>query len=247
MDATLTKEWYYFENNHWWFIIRYRIFLGFIKNCLGNGSGYRILDLGCGAGKMIDLLKGFGNVYGLDISEDAIKFCRKRNIDSLIQADQQMLPLKPDSFDMVTAFDGIEHVEDDQARLRDYYKVCKPGGYLLLSVPAYQFLWGEHDVVANHKRRYTKKQLRNIVEKNGFRVERITYFNMLLLPAAIIFRYGKKLFTFSRKGISHDLHFTNKPIFRLLFYNIFKLEEKLLKYYDFPCGASIFCVARKSL
>jgi len=245
MDEILAKEWYDLENSHWWHIVRYSIFLNFIKKYLGNAGAYTILDSGCGAGKMIDLLNGFGKVYGLEMSEGAIRFCKQRNINTLVQGNAGNLPFMPNSFDLIATFDGIEHLEDDHAGIRDYYEICKPGGIIVLSVPAYQFLWGEHDVVFKHYRRYTKKQLHKVVEKNGFKIERITYFNMLLLLPAIIFRCGKKILSSAKKGITHDFAFTNFPIFRPFFYNIFKIEENLLNFFDLPCGASIICVAKK--
>jgi len=245
MDEILAKEWYEFENTHWWHIVRYKIFLNFIKKYLVNGAHYTILDSGCGAGKMIDLLNDFGKVCGLEMNRNAINFCKQRDIKIIVQGDSGRLPFMPNSFDLITNFDGIEHLEDDHAGIRGYYKICKPGGIIVLSVPAYQFLWGEHDLVFQHYRRYTKKQLRELIEKNGFKVERITYFNMLLLLPAIIFRYGKRFFSSGKKEITHDFAFTNLPIFRPFFYNIFKIEEQLLRFSNLPCGASIICVAKK--
>ena len=245
MDEILAKEWYDFENNHWWHIVRYKIFLNFIKKHIKSGTGYTMLDSGCGTGKMIDLLNSFGKVYGLEMSSGAIKFCRQRNINTIVQGNAGNLPFMPNSFDLITTFDGIEHLEDDHAGIRDYYEICKLGGIIVLAVPAYQFLWGEHDVVFKHYRRYTKKQLRNVVERNGFKIERVTYFNTLLLLPAIIFRYGKKLFSSAKKEITHDFAFTNLPIFRPFFYSIFSMEGTLLNFVDLPYGASIICVAKK--
>ena len=116
-------------------------------------AGDKVVDMGCGTGINLDALSQFGRVAGVDVSETALSFCRERKAYRLCQAPVSDLPFRSESIQLLTAFDVLEHCEDDRAVLKEAFRACSPGGWVVFTVPAYQFMWGDHDVVAKHYRR----------------------------------------------------------------------------------------------
>jgi len=251
MELDLYNEFFALEGRHWWFLGRRRLFMNLIRQSFGKPEDARILDVGCGTGMNMDGLAEFGTVYGMDGSHLALEFCRKRGFMRLAQGHMYELPFGEKSFDLVTAFDVVEHEEDDRATLRGFRDLLRDGGKIAISVPAYMFMWGEHDDAAHHRRRYTVTELRSKIEESGFQVLRITYFNFLLFPIAVVFRYVKRFASALNRrlglksGLRSDFIITSPPIINPIFTWIFGAEADMSQRFNYPFGASIFVIAQK--
>lgn len=256
MDRDVYQEWFELESYHWWFVGRRDIYLRLLDPCLQLASSgadrlLRIADMGCGTGVNLDALSRLGNVIGVDVSSTALSFCRERNQYRLCQAPMSCLPFRSGSIDLLTAFDVLEHGEDDQAMLSEAFRVCAPGGWALFAVPAYRFMWGDHDVAAHHYRRYTRREIQAKVEATGFRLHRMTYVNSFLFPVSVVFRHTKNLWTGLMRVLGQPVKpksdFRSTAFFWInpTLCRIFTAELHLLKHVDLPFGLSLCCIARK--
>ena len=201
----------------------------------------RILDVGCGTGANLMLLSQFGDAQGVDISADALLFCRQRGLYNVKLGAAESLPYEEGEFDLVTAFDVVEHMDDDVAGLREMRRVLRPGGRVLLFVPTFMFLWGVQDEVSNHRRRYRLEGLRKAVTAAGFEVERTTHANITFFLPVLMVRKLMRL-TGIRTETENSI---NIPAFNRLFGAIFGAERHWLRYMNIPFGVSGLCVARR--
>jgi SAM-dependent methyltransferase len=174
------------EERHWWYRGRLRIVRQEVAR-LGLPEGARILDAGCGSGRVLDELARFGDATGIDLSPSAVASAWARG-HSVARAPVEELPFADSTFDLVTCLDVIEHTPDDHRALRELIRVTRPGGHLLLTAPAYPSLWSAHDVRNEHYRRYRRSSLRQVAARAGWQLVRDTHFNSLLLPAAAAVR-----------------------------------------------------------
>lgn len=256
MDKEMYQEWYDLETYHWWFVGRRRIFLTLIEAALAAENGgkprtVRVADIGCGTGVNLDALSRLGPVIGVDLSQTALAFCRARKPYRVCQAPFSCLPIRSGSIGLLTGFDVLEHGEDDAAMLREAFRVCAEGGWAAFSVPAYRFMWGDHDVAAHHYRRYSHREIVGKIQAAGFEVRRVTYLNTLLFPVSFVFRQGKNLLTrlqrtLGREVVPHsDFRATAPGWLNPLLLRIFTAEARVLKRSDLPFGLSLFCLARK--
>lgn len=240
------------DDRHWWFAARRRIVLGLLRDALRRerpaGARPRILDIGCGAGATLRELARLGEAVGLDTEPTAVEAARRRSgCDVRLGSLPADLPFEPASFHVVTLLDVLEHIEDDAASLRAIHAVLKPGGLLLCTVPAYRFLWSEHDVLNQHKRRYTRGELRARMEEAGFRVSKLTYYNTLLFPpiaAVRLLRGGPKPRRPGEEEPSPDLGEVAAPLNALL-RGVFGAERHWLRLGTFPFGVSVLALAQK--
>ena len=231
------------EESHWWYIGRRRIIASFVKAICDQVKDRRarILDVGCGTGANLVRLSDFGDAEGVDISPDALKFCRERGLNNVKLGAAETLPYEDGEFDLVTAFDVVEHMDDDVAGLREMRRVLRPGGRVLLFVPTFMFLWGVQDEVSNHRRRYTMSGFRQVVTAAGFEVERTTYANITFFLPVLLVRKFMRL-----TGIRTDTENSiNISAFNRLFGAIFGAERHWLRYLNIPFGVSGLCVARR--
>lgn len=234
---------YRVEGTHWWFVGRRRILSQFLKQICGalGSERPRILDVGCGTGANLELLNTFGEAEGVDVSFEALEFCRSRGLQKVHQGEAESLPYDDDSLDLVTGLDVVEHLDDDLAGLREFHRVLKPGGRTLLFVPAFMFLWGVQDDVSNHRRRYTLGQLKALLEKAGFTVERSTYANITFFGPILLGRLLMRV-TGLRPESENNI---NVGFLNGLLGTIFGAESLVLRYLPLPLGVSAICVARK--
>lgn len=235
---------YQVEENHWWFVGRRNVILDQIACFYQGQKNLRLLDIGCGTGIFVKSLSQYGEAIGLDISSDGLHFCQQRKIFQLVQGDGFSLPFSSDTFDILTANDLLEHIDDDTASLQEFLRVLKPGGRLFIFVPAFQFLWSLQDDISHHKRRYTSRQLSKTIEAAGFKLERITYANMLLFPVILAGRQALKVLRqFKEIKTENDLHpgWVNPFLTK-----IFCSELFLLRRMNFPFGVSLIAVCQKS-
>jgi SAM-dependent methyltransferase len=193
------------EDRHWWYRGRLRIVRREVEQ-LGLPRGARILDAGCGSGRVLDELARFGDVVGVDLSPSAVAAAWARG-HSVAKARVEELPFDDATFDLVTCLDVIEHTPDDAVTLASLRRVCKPGGWLLVTVPAYQALWSRHDVANHHYRRYSRGALRTAAAAGGWSVIRMTSFNSLLLAPAAAVRLAQRWRGLDANGdYTPDLH-----------------------------------------
>lgn len=183
------------EMVHWWFVGRREIISNILKKFIKHNSE-TMLDIGCGTGGNLIFLKDFGNVTSVEMSEEAIENFRKINPDDVVY--QGYLPhnlpeeVQTKKFSFITMFDVLEHIEEEDESLKIISQMLDEDGVLLCTVPAYQWLWSKSDEEVWHKRRYTKKQLCELLQRNGFKIEYSTYFNTFLFPIAAVVRILSK-------------------------------------------------------
>jgi|ERR1043166_3117699 SAM-dependent methyltransferase len=234
---------YAIEESHWWCIGRRRIIGSFVKGIRDQVTDRRarILDVGCGTGANLLLLSQFGEAEGVDVSPDALRFCRERGLHNVNLGAAESLPYADQEFDLVTAFDVVEHLDDDVAALREMRRVLRPGGRVLLFVPTFMFLWGVQDDVSHHRRRYRLNELRELVTAAGFTVERSTYANITFFLPVLLVRKFMRLTGISAESENR----INLPACNGLFGAIFGAERYWLRYLNIPFGVSGLCVARR--
>ena len=187
MDTLAIDEMYRLEDHHWWFVGKRLLVDALLQDVLRDGRP-RILDVGCGTGAVLAHLRHRASTVGVDRSLQALAYCRRRGLAALACADGDRLPFAPGSFDAVLLLDALEHVVEEAVLLDAVRSLLRPGGWLLVSVPAYQFLWSEHDEVLHHVRRYTGRSLRRALDRSRFDVHRLTYTNVAALPPAVLVR-----------------------------------------------------------
>lgn len=234
------------EASYWWFQGRRKVILETLKQHAEGQAGKRpvILDIGCGTGMMLEDLQEMGCATGLDFSMVALEYCRNRGINRLGRADVRNLPVKSNSVDLITALDLIEHIEDDHGLMDEFYRVLKPGGMAVMSVPAHKKLWSGHDVALHHYRRYEKPEFRQLVEGAGLRPRKYTYGMATAYVPAVLVRNYKKL-----RGTNDGGHSTDEfPIpgwLNTMLRKSVEVEAAWLRRFNLPVGLSLLCVAEK--
>ncbi len=247
MHKEFYAEYFKIEDKHWWFIGRREIFLRLLRRYLPprrDGQPRQILDVGCGTGTMLQHLTHFGQAQGIDTDAEAVAFCRERGITQVRQVDDPPLPFPDNAFDLITALDVIEHIDDDAGMLRELYRITRPGGRFLFSVPAYPFLWGPQDEISHHKRRYVAAQIRARVTGAGYRIQRLSYCNTFQFPAIA----GVRVLRPYRPGsadLKSDFMMTRPGPANTLLGKVFALEAPLVERMNLPFGVSIVGLAYK--
>jgi SAM-dependent methyltransferase len=226
------------EDSHWWYRARRLIISELILRLVPVHSD--IIDYGAGNGGTADALRELGyEVVAADVSEGALEACRTRGLSTI---DLKEESLRSGSADCVLAGDVLEHVSDDVALLRSLRHALRTGGLLIVTVPAYEFLWGGEDYVSEHVRRYTRRTLLQRLDLAGLRPVWCSYFNTLLFPAIASIRITKRLLfphEMYRSDVVRSPHWENESLFRL-----FACERHLLRWIRFPVGASLLAVAQ---
>jgi SAM-dependent methyltransferase len=233
------------EDSHWWFVGKRRIAQNLIEEFVPLNQKEAILDVGCGTGATMRFLDHYGQVYGIDLSETALCFCQERALARLSRASALRLPFADSSFSLITAFDVLYHEEvvDDLTALKEFYRVCRRRGSVLISEPAFNLLWSWHDVAYHSKRRYVASELKSKLEKAGFQTVKISYSNAILFPFVFAFRMWKRLCKPSPRDHS-DLKPLN-PYLNKALLAVYRLEASLVCKTRLPLGSSVVCVARK--
>jgi SAM-dependent methyltransferase len=245
------SEYYAVEDKHWWFVGRRRVLLCLLDRYFGRrlSEGRSLLDVGCGTGTMLGYLSRYGAVRGVDADEAAISFCRQRGVDNVQLYDGRKLPFRDQTFDLVTMFDVLEHIEDDRFALEEVFRVLKAGGTFILTVPAYPFLWGPQDEVSLHKRRYLASELRLRICSSGFNLVKLSYFNSILFPPIAAIRLGRRIIPAPRgeqQGLRSDFSFTTSGWVNSALAWIFGIEQFIVPRIRIPFGVSIVGVAKRT-
>jgi SAM-dependent methyltransferase len=191
MDERLMNTMLELDDRHWWYRGRRRIIRAELDR-LPVAAGARVLDAGCGSGRTLEELGRYGEVFGIELDPGAADVARARGCGEVLVGRLEELPWEDDSFGLITCLDVIEHTPDDRVTLGELRRVCRPGGFLLVTVPAYQGLWSTHDVANHHYRRYSRGLLRAAAVQAGWRVRRMTSFNGLLLAPAAVVRLAER-------------------------------------------------------
>lgn len=232
------------EDWYWWFVARRNASARMIRDFAPEERPLRILDAGCGTGGMLDLYRTWADTsaVGIDLSPDALGFSHGRGHERLAGGDLTLLPFRSGSFDVVTALDVIEHVPDDARALAEISRVLRPGGILVATVPAYQFLWGPHDVALHHQRRYSSAQFRNLIQSGGLQVERHSHLLAALFPLAAAMR----LLGRNKKGNETSATLPRvPPLMNRALIAFQGAELELARRMPLPFGLTIMVVARK--
>lgn len=245
MNKEYVQQYVQLEKTHWWFLVRQKIILYFLHKHI-NGTSFKILNIGAAGGASSRWLQEFGEVTSVENDSFFVDHLRYEGMN-VTDASVISMPFADNSFDLVCAFDVIEHVEDERKALDEINRVCKTQGVVCITVPAFQSLWSNHDVVNRHFRRYTKKSLHASLEavKTLSFIES-AYFNSLLFLPVFMARKIRSLFFTSEKGKQSDfeLYKTSSLVNKIL-KSIFSLELSLLKKISFPAGVSLICVLKK--
>ena len=230
------------EQSHWWYIGRRKILAGFVEDICRRVTDRRprILDVGCGTGANLLMLSEYGDAEGVDISEDALAFCRERGLEKVRLGAAEKLPYADGTFDLVTALDVVEHMDDDLAGLREMRRVLRPGGRVLLFVPTFMFLWGVQDDVSNHRRRYRLPDLRHVLEKAGFEIERTTYANITFFLPILLMRKLMRVAGITAASENN----INVPALNGVLGRVLGAESFVLRHMNLPFGVSGLCVAK---
>jgi len=235
------------ENGYWWYRGLRQLLKQLLPRYLPPDANALILDAGCGTGTNLQLLQTWGRVVGIDIAREALDFCRVRGVpsDRLLAASVTDFPFAAQSFDVVVSFDVICNIPDDVAAFEQVARILKPGGYFIVQLPAYQWLWSMHDVAVGHQRRYSSRETRTKLEHAGLHVVRLLHTNALLLPLVAIERLLRRYALEHHAPVVSDLQLKVPAWLNQLLSIIYRTEIALAARVDFPIGLSLIAVAQK--
>lgn len=244
MDHDVYRRMADIQDRHWWYEGRRQILSSIIAR-LNLPSSARILEAGCGPGANLKMLARFGDVSAFEPDDFALNYCREHSGIPVERLGAGFLPTpipfdKP--FDFVGAFDVIEHVEADIESLEALYQLTAPGGYALFTVPAFPFLWSQHDIINHHKRRYVRSEFSTLLEQAGYKINYISYYNTTLFPAVAAVRFLKKILNMEDKP---DEALPRFDFINHLLCRIFSAEKYILGRMPLPFGVSIIAVCQR--
>jgi len=236
MDHNFYKNYFEFEKYHWWFRVRRNIILALLEKYKILKTA-KIFDFGCGSGYTVGYLQKLG-YYA-----EAIEFGRSRGVGNLEVAQNNQIEALEGGFDLIMALDVVEHIEDDLGVISNLERALKPGGSLIITVPAHMWLWGVQDDVAHHFRRYTMKSVVHLFDKfPSLAMVKKSYFNTFLFPMIAVARLASRWFGLGGRESDFEI---NNGLLNNIFFSVFNLESKFLKYFNFPFGVSILLVVKK--
>jgi SAM-dependent methyltransferase len=243
MDQQIYRQMRELEDQHWWFVGRRKI-VGQILTSLDLPVQARILDAGCGTGGNLQLLSTFGNVTGVELDDGAAALARERHVATVLKGSlPDGMPFSGERFDLIVLLDVLEHIADDHASLRTLSDLLAPGGYLVLTVPAFPSLWSRHDEDHHHRRRYRAAGLRDLIRDSGLQLSYLSYFNSLLFPLIAAMRLAHKIFPAQEVG--HDVSLPG-PVVNGMLQSLFSSERRWIGKLKMPFGVSLLAVTRKT-
>lgn len=247
MDINYFKEYYTLERCHWWFTARKKILESQIQN-LVTTSPLKILNIGVATGSTSEMLSKYGEVTSVEFDHDCCEFLRSELKMDVIEGSITALPFPAEAFDLICAFDVVEHVAEHEKAVAEMKRVCKNQGTLFCTVPAFNFLWSQHDEINHHVRRYTGSEFSNLFSSSG-KITYSTYFNCFLFFPVAFFRLISRILpsAIKRKGAGSDFTIHGSEVFSNVFYKIFSAENVLLKRQcSLPFGISYLLIWKKN-
>ena len=239
MERVVYQQMAELDERHWWYRARRRILAELIRREARPPANAQILEIGCGTGHNLAMLSEFGHIDGLELDDEARALSEKRLGRKVMSSPlPELAEVHDRQYDLIGAFDVIEHIADDGAALASIATKLKPGGKFVMAVPAHQWMWSAHDVVNHHKRRYSKRALKALIDASPLTVEKIGYFNSLLFPLAIADRAASKL----RGKENADVTLPTAPLNAAL-EMVFGVERHLVGRLPLPIGLSLFAIA----
>lgn len=232
------------ESTYWWHLGRLRIIDTYLRKAIKHKKNCKILNVGCGTGGTITMLESFGQTDNVDISGEAIRYMKQLGYKRLTKVDDIALPFKAKSYDIVSAFDVLEHIEKHVEALKEWKRVLKDDGAIVLTVPAYQWLWSDHDISLHHKRRYTIKRLTEAARQAGLEPTQKSYAITFSLPLVIGFRFLNKVI--GRKADAGTSYVKVPRLVNKLFTNLLYAEALLHRVARLPVGTSVIMILRKA-
>jgi SAM-dependent methyltransferase len=243
MNTSEYAEMYNLESYYWWFVARRQLLEALIKEVAREFTRPIMLDVGCGTGINYSVMSRYGTAVSTDFSQEALKFSNARGVGDLVRSSIETLPFKDASFEVITALDVLEHVDDDLKALDELRRIMKENALLVITVPAYGFLWSEHDEALHHRRRYAASELRNKLTRAGLEVERISYYITFLFFPILFMRFLQSIF---KKSVQAKTSHIILPRWLNAFLIwILAFERFLLRWVNFPFGVSLVCLARR--
>jgi SAM-dependent methyltransferase len=245
MKGDFEKKYHSVEEKHWWFVGRRKIILAFARKIYPNGKRIKILEIGCSGGPLLKLLvsRGYSRVVGIDNSKEAIQLCKERGFKDVFLMDGVSPRFDHEEFDLIIASDVLEHIQDDQKAVKEWRRILKTEGVIICFVPAFRALWSKHDEDNEHCRRYTKKDLKDMFTKNGFKIIRSSYWNIALFLPTLFYRLLTK--TFFKESLMHQLKESNYALNYFLT-KLLSIENSFLNIgANYPIGISVFVIAKK--
>jgi SAM-dependent methyltransferase len=243
MDRSAYDQYFQLEQHHFWRVSRREMVLDMVERYRPADTSLRLLDIGGACTLVSRELRRFGTVTVVEPDAPTAEFARKElELDVRVGSLPDDLPVEG-PFDVITLLDVLEHIDDDLGALRPVRELLRPGGLLLVTVPAVPWLWSAHDVSVHHRRRYLRGGLESLLQEAGFTVERLTYHTSLLFPVVAVQRAASRM-----RGIDpnakYDVKVPPAPV-NALFRSVMKLEASLMKHADLPIGSSLVAVCRR--
>lgn len=229
--------------DYWWLAGKYDIIADLISRYINKPSSERrkILDFGCGPGHIADYLTPYGELYGLDFSEDAIRLAKDRGYTNLLVSQGERTPYSDGTFDAIIAIDVLEHIEKDTDAMIEMRRILKPGGQIFFSLPAYKFLWGYHDTMYGHFRRYTVKEISKKFIASGFDVPQVSYVEPIFIFPLFFLRKIKDKLKMRKDDFSILPPWLNNLLRKMI-----GSEKYILRFGNIPFGVSIVGVVNKN-
>lgn len=239
MERVLYEQMAELDQVHWWYVARRKVLEKLIERRAPVPAEARILEVGCGTGHNLEMLERFGTVDAIEVDSEARRMAEQRLGRKISSARlPQLRGIERGAYDLVAALDVVEHIDDDRATIATLAQCLKPGGKLLVTVPAHQWMWSAHDELNHHKRRYSKRALRRLIEESPLRLDSIGYFNSILFPLAVAARLASK--ASGKSGGEESL--PARPV-NYVFERAFAAERRLVGAFPLPPGLSLFAVA----
>ncbi len=243
MDAKEFETSFKVEETYWWFVGQQFLVREFLQKNYSGQKNLHLLDIGCGTGITLSILSRHGKAQGMDVSEEAVRFCRKRGF-SIAKGDAAKMPFPDNSFDVVTCLGVFYHegVKDDLKGFQEIKRVLKPEGRLLFMDCAMPSLYGKHDLAFHGIRRYTKKDLAAKMQQAGLRIERLNYYNFALFFPVYLKRKLEKL---SKAAPKSEVSAEINPLLNTMLKKMYLAELRLLRYISYPVGINVLAVGKK--
>jgi SAM-dependent methyltransferase len=239
MERAVYEQMAELDERHWWYRARREVLEALIRRSVNPRADAQILEIGCGTGHNLPMLGRFGHVDALELDDVSRAHAERRLGREIMRAPLPELAGVPDRhYDLIGAFDVIEHIDDDEAAIASIASRLKPGGKFVMTVPAHPWMWSAHDVVNHHKRRYSRRSLKALIEGSPLRLEVVGYLNSLLFPAAVAERVASKI----RGKDEGDLALPSAPLNKAL-ERVFAAERHLVGRIPLPPGLSLYAVA----